>query len=479
MSKYTIDHANILDWVKAHEGDKFHACMCDAPYEQKFMGKNWDGSGVSFQAETWAGIAEHLHPGAFLFVFAGTLNDDLISVAMREAGLRKYHRAGAWCYIQGFPKATRISPQVDRAAGAKRTVIGTRKHAPKFDAVKHGYREKDNGFNSRTRETFEVTASTTDLARAWDGHRYGGQMLKPALESILIFQKPYEGKAVPCITRTGAGALNIDGGRIGNEEMIPRNNKPEQNGSFNASGGIGDGGVGRWPANLSLSHHPDCNGHCAPSCPVLRLGEQSGESSSPPIGSMGGGSNRKQLYGKFAGERHENGYGDSGTAARVFFNSDFMYERLENADLLTYTPKPSTTEREAGLADFEPQTVDDGRLTPIDNAYQRGETERRNIHTTVKPISLLRHWATLLLPPPMYGPRRLLVPFAGVSSEMIGAMLAGWEDVQGIELEAEHIPIARARLAYWQQMRYKLMNPDAPVKVTVSKTPEGQSDMFT
>jgi hypothetical protein len=32
---------------------------------------------------------------------------------------------------------------------------------------------------------------------------------------------------------------------------------------------------------------------------------------------------------------------------------------------------------------------------------------------------------------------------------MIGAGLAGWEHVQGVELEADHVAIARARLAWW------------------------------
>ena len=98
---------------------------------------------------------------------------------------------------------------------------------------------------------------------------------------------------------------------------------------------------------------------------------------------------------------------------------------------------------------FEPTTVDDGRQTPIDNPYLRGETQRRNTHPTVKPIDLCRYLATLLLPPAAYGPRRLLVPFSGSGSEMIGAGLAGWEHVQGIELEAEHVAIAAARLAWW------------------------------
>ena len=37
----------------------------------------------------------------------------------------------------------------------------------------------------------------------------------------------------------------------------------------------------------------------------------------------------------------------------------------------------------------------------------------------------------------------------GSGSEMIGASLAGWEEVVGIEMEEEYVRIARARLAYW------------------------------
>ena len=110
---YTVAHMSILDWAESYDGEPYHAAFCDAPYEQEFMGKGWDNSGIAFNIETWKGIARHLHPGAFLFVFAGTLNDDLISVAMRQAGLRKYHRSGAWIFGSGFPKAARISTKVD------------------------------------------------------------------------------------------------------------------------------------------------------------------------------------------------------------------------------------------------------------------------------------------------------------------------------------------------------------------------------
>lgn len=72
-----------------------------------------------------------------------------------------------------------------------------------------------------------------------------------------------------------------------------------------------------------------------------------------------------------------------------------------------------------------------------------------NNHPTLKPLALTTYLATLLLPPERATPRRILVPFSGAGSEMIGALQAGWETVVGIEREEFYIPIARARLRHW------------------------------
>lgn len=63
-----------------------------------------------------------------------------------------------------------------------------------------------------------------------------------------------------------------------------------------------------------------------------------------------------------------------------------------------------------------------------------------------KPLSLTKYLATLIKPPTG---GRLLVPFSGSGSEMIGALQAGWEYVEGVELTEEYIPIAEARIKYW------------------------------
>ena len=86
-------------------------------------------------------------------------------------------------------------------------------------------------------------------------------------------------------------------------------------------------------------------------------------------------------------------------------------------------------------------------MTPYAGVTGRGT--RKNTHPTLKPLDLCRYLATLLLPPPRDTDRRILVPFSGSGSEMIGAHLAGWEHVVGIELEPEYCEIAEARLQHW------------------------------
>jgi hypothetical protein len=73
---------------------------------------------------------------------------------------------------------------------------------------------------------------------------------------------------------------------------------------------------------------------------------------------------------------------------------------------------------------------------------ERGEG---NPHPTVKPIALAKYFARMLLPPKRSTPRRILVPYSGVASEMIGCVLAGWDEVVGIELSHAYIDFARTR----------------------------------
>lgn len=570
----------VMNWAASYDGPKFHALLSDPPYELGFMGKDWDKSGIAFNADTWRALAAHLLPGAFGMAFASTRGYHRMACAIEDAGLI-IHPAIGWAFGSGFPKATKIDTQIDKAAGASRETVGVKRAG----ISRNGRTDEQGGIFvgglPEECKRVDITAPATPLARAWAGHRYGLQALKPAFEFVCVFQKPYDGGAVDCITETGAGALAIDNSRIltgqrpcvsiDSERILTwekelslcsscanlveenrkhtaqatkgcsvQNNagqtKKEKGKARRANTSRADTGcyrgqsqaeqsealteslfsstvisgrkktdlsqmdlssitsmetrktteskichlcgaaltpgtiytrvatlkvgedtdksqsqkrdmqkwsgsaesAGRWPSNLILSHSPDCQQdgdawRCSDGCAVKAMGEQSGEAGGGfgirGIGKANCYGNGRGLYYRKNGEAETGqvvGFGDTGTAARFFYNADYTLERLENSDPFYYAAKASRAEREAGLSDKTP-----------------------NRHPAIKPLKLTKHLATLLLPPPEYSPRRLLVPFAGVASEMIGAMLAGWDEVTGIEMDAEYCEIGRARVKHW------------------------------
>jgi len=108
-----------------------------------------------------------------------------------------------------------------------------------------------------------------------------------------------------------------------------------------------------------------------------------------------------------------------------------------------YSAKVSTREREAGMQAAPMQTLDSVNHDPS------VPHQAHNNHPTLKPISLTTYLATLLLPPKRDTPRRILVPYSGAGSEMVGAIQAGWDEVVGIELSPEYVTIAERRIKYF------------------------------
>ena len=90
---------------------------------------------------------------------------------------------------------------------------------------------------------------------------------------------------------------------------------------------------------------------------------------------------------------------------------------------------------------MDPVKVNDGRNTPIDNPFQRGETLRQNSHPTVKPIKLMSYLITL-------GSREndlVLDPFVGSGTTYKSCLLTHRRCI-GIEINPEYIDIAKARV---------------------------------
>jgi site-specific DNA-methyltransferase (adenine-specific) len=119
-----------------------------------------------------------------------------------------------------------------------------------------------------------------------------------------------------------------------------------------------------------------------------------------------------------------------------------------------YCAKASRKERDAGCESIPP-TSGGSNAKGFTDDVARGLDRNRpvhNPHPTVKPLSLTEHLAKLILPQPSSNSqRRLLVPFSGSGSEMIGGVLGGWNHITGIELSGEYRAIAEARLTHWSQ----------------------------
>jgi len=442
-----VNNADVIEWCRNYKGEPFHSILCDPPYhltsnnsqpghmawkgatvtklrqeakeakkaQSGFMGKEWDGGDVAFRPETWQRIMAHLHPGGFLMAFASARGWHRMACAIEDAGFVIHPSMFLWLYASGFPKSSRIGERYRDAEGKLRI-------------------KEDERFAS---------------------HRYGLQLLKPAAEPIIVAQKPYVGKPVDCITKTGAGALNVDGGRIGTGDRRMCGTTDKSGISSFVLGGREETRTneGRWPANFLLCCESGCaDGKHVESCPSARLDRQSGER---PAGKW----NRTDGARPFNNNGKDTGYeewqqlNDEGGASRYFFRA--VADAIDDADPVRYVAKASRRERDAGCEGLPMRNTceHDGRTGQNNSSHRPDGSERQNIsvhnsHPTVKPISLARYLSALLLPPAEYAPRRILIPFSGSGSEMIGAMQAGWEEVVGIEMDPEYVKISEARIKH-------------------------------
>jgi site-specific DNA-methyltransferase (adenine-specific) len=312
---HELHHGNCLDILRTMPDASVDAVVTDPPYGLSFMGKRWDYDVPS--VEIWEQCLRVLKPGGYLLAFAGTRTQHRMAVRIEDAGF-EIRDMIAWMYGSGFPKSHNL--QDDR--------------------------------------------------QGW------GTALKPAMEPITMARKPFKGTVADNVQMYGTGAINIDGCRIGEEEIktCGGDKFPAVYGTFAKCEESTH--IGRWPANVL---HDGCED-------VLR---------------------------------------GMGEAARFF-----------------YTPKACKEDRDDGCEMMEArQYSHDGRTKPLENAYQRNESEARNFHPTVKPTDLMRYLCRMVTPPGGI----VLDPFTGSGSTGRGAVLEGFRFI-GCEMDADYIEIAKARI---------------------------------
>ena len=405
-----LRHGDCLEVLRGMEADSVDAVVTDPPYGLSFMGKGWDYDVPT--EDVWRECLRVLKPGGHLLAFAGTRTQHRMAVRIEDAGF-EIRDMIAWVYGSGFPKSMDVSKAIDKAAGAKREVVGTNpNYRPNSGAVADPkwFQDRSSGLQ---------TAPATDAARQWDGW---GTALKPALEPITVARKPLVGTVAANVLRHGTGAINVDGCRVNPGEPVPGGGGGERSGrSCGILGSPTAGNLsephtsGRWPANLIHDGSEEVVGLF----PNVKAGVAVR------------GNQSVSHFGNAGSPQTDMGYGDSGSAARFF-----------------YCAKASKADRDEGLESFDRHVVrvTEGHGRGVVNTSKAGDgirenRPRANIHPTVKPTALMRYLCRLVTPPNGI----VLDPFMGSGSTGKAAILEGFRFL-GIEREADYIEIARARI---------------------------------
>jgi DNA modification methylase len=418
-----------------------------------FMEKDWDSCVPS--PGLWREALRVLKPGGYCLAFGGSRTAHLTQLSLQLAGF-DIRDTLVWHHVQGLPKS--------RSLG-------------------HALGHESN--------------STV------------GTALAPCHEPIVIARKPL-GRGVSneanALRWQGVGGFNIDGARVGTaqtsasgppgrwpknallshssecqfvgmEEVSCNAHSPAQRMS-----GFGKFGGGKVVPD-GESHRPGYEWverwECAPSCPVAELEAQNGDCSSryfqtfaedeTPVAEQvaaisGQGSamvHQEPSMLRQARPMESDGSSMCRPAPSITGRRSSMRGRrpsiigeLPLARVLRHeepgfciTPKPGKGEREAGLTDGRFQARRGHRLS-----YGKRKdvaVERLNVHTTVKPIAVMRWLIDLACPEG----GTVLDPFNGSGSTGCAAVLAGRNYV-GIELDMEnegYLDISAARIAHWAE----------------------------
>ncbi|MFA5669883.1 MAG: hypothetical protein WCX83_00345 [Candidatus Cloacimonas sp.] len=351
-----------------------------------------------------------------------------------------------WYFISNFPKATDLSKQIDKRLGVEQQTTGViGKAGAGLNKVK--------GFGKNTSKSEEVnkewseTESNTELGKKYEGYKYSISPLKQVLETVMVFQKRTKNKSVlddVFAFENGDETISpsiwaIDEGRVPTSET--RDKKEVKNKSVTA---YGDG----------------LNGYDA--------------------GSHEGGRYPSQMFIDSTCASKIDGQSGEEDASRILHHIGYLDEEL---DLVFYSPKVSTFEREHGCGDIEKKTHrlmrEGNEEADINNeVLQRFISEPKgNNHPTLKPIKLIYQIAKLLKAP---FSQRVFFPFAGARSEIIGFEQAGFnhELFSGSEISEEFNNIGAVRQVAWRELDINNLDENKKHIEKRSKEHKKQESLF-
>lgn len=460
MSLIVVNGDN-LELLKKYPDNYFDAVVTDPPYGlgkepeaaelmkdwiehgyheisgSGFMGKEWDA--FVPQPLFWKEVFRVLKHGGHVVAFYGTRTYDWGVMAMRFAGF-EVRDCIQWLYGSGFPKSHNIGKAIDKLEGNEREVIGKGLSGSTAKAFNLNDQQREAGTGVIAGE-YNLTKGNS----AWEGW---GSALKPANEPIVLARKPLEkGLSIAeNVLKWGTGGINIDGCRIKHNEPIKLMKKQEGgNKMYGQSGRYEDTTElkeeGRFPANIILTHHPECeeiieDWNCHPDCPIKILDEQSGILKSGQLKSESYTKerNNNSIFAGGGNFIHKGYSADKGGASRFF-----------------YVAKASKSERNNGLRNLEVKQTKGGGGTYNEEAgakYGSIKAAGQNFHPTVKPIKLMQYLVRLVTPPNGI----VLDPFCGSGTTGIACKLEGFQFV-GMEQDPEYAKIAEGRIKNYKEKK--------------------------
>ena len=265
-----LHHGDCLELLRALPDNSVDAVVTDPPAGIAFMSRSWDrdkggrDEWIAWLTEIMREAFRVMKPGAHGFVWALPRTSHWTGMALEDAGFEirdSFHHL----FSTGFPKSLDASKAIDARLGAERAVVGIKQVSRVMRA------SGDYAGGSVRAGEVPATEPATEPAKKWSGW---GTAVKPAHEVWWIIRKPLEGTVAENLMKWGVGALNIDGTRIGfasdgDKAAAAQRACQDQNAGRSAYSNFNDGpgslapyldglDKGRWPANLLLSHHPDC-----------------------------------------------------------------------------------------------------------------------------------------------------------------------------------------------------------------------------
>jgi len=447
--RWHVEHTDALVALRALPDNCIDSCVTDPPSGISFMSKAWDhdkggrDQWVAWLTSIMREVCCVLKPGAHAFVWSLPRTSHWTGMALEDAGFEirdSFHHI----FSTGFPKSKRPAEGVGNAA-------------------------------------------------------------KPAHEVWWLARKPFDGTLERNYAAHGTGGLNIDACRVKHASDDDFKAHVAQVFALKAKGGsLGNSwknssdlsganevnDAGRWPPNLLLSHHPDCE--CLgmtevaanPTWDTPNRATEPSQFTSSEVSKV----RHATRAGEPSAERRYNEQGVTGFAALPGERRDDMEAveqwecvdgcpvaalRAQDGDArffpqfqpdlddippFLYQAKPSTSERDQGLEAFRvlgASIFASGRVataqSPRAGAGRTGG--RRNHHATVKSVELIR-WLTRLITPPG---GLVIDPFAGSGTGGIAALRDGYRWL-GFELndddEEPSVSVARARIRWIEGRPY-------------------------